>query len=153
MKRRSRTAGMSGPITTSASPYCGAMSRWLTPAAIACSKPAAATSGVEAQKAAPPRTAIELSWPVRPRRRRSMAPSCPSGVCHADGMAEQVKVAVLADTHMRPGRRTAIPPRVVAALGRCDVILHAGDVLTAEVLEELAAYAPVHAVLGNNDHD
>ena len=32
-----------------------------------------------------------------------------------------------------------------------DLVLHAGDVCTAGVLEELAAYAPVHAVLGNND--
>ena len=32
-----------------------------------------------------------------------------------------------------------------------DLILHAGDVCTAAVLDELAAYAPVHAVRGNND--
>jgi putative phosphoesterase len=31
------------------------------------------------------------------------------------------------------------------------VILHAGDVCTAEVLDELAGYAPVYAVRGNND--
>ena len=31
------------------------------------------------------------------------------------------------------------------------MILHAGDVCTAEVLTELSAYAPVRAVLGNND--
>jgi putative phosphoesterase len=29
--------------------------------------------------------------------------------------------------------------------------LHAGDVCTAEVLDELSAFAPVYAVLGNND--
>jgi len=29
--------------------------------------------------------------------------------------------------------------------------LHAGDVCTADVLDELAAYAPVRAVRGNND--
>jgi putative phosphoesterase len=29
--------------------------------------------------------------------------------------------------------------------------LHAGDVCTAEVLDELSAYAPVRAVRGNND--
>jgi putative phosphoesterase len=60
-------------------------------------------------------------------------------------------VVVLADTHMQPDRSTALPSRVVDALMRCDVILHAGDVLTVEVLDELAGYAPVHAVLGNND--
>ena len=32
-----------------------------------------------------------------------------------------------------------------------EVILHAGDVCVASVLEELSAYAPMHAVLGNND--
>ncbi len=32
-----------------------------------------------------------------------------------------------------------------------DLILHAGDVCTASVLTELADYAPVVAVLGNND--
>ncbi len=32
-----------------------------------------------------------------------------------------------------------------------DVILHAGDVCTPDVLDELAAFAPVHVVLGNND--
>jgi putative phosphoesterase len=32
-----------------------------------------------------------------------------------------------------------------------DRILHAGDVCTAAVLDELAQYAPVTAVVGNND--
>jgi uncharacterized protein len=32
-----------------------------------------------------------------------------------------------------------------------DLILHAGDVCTVDVLEELNRYAPVQAVLGNND--
>lgn len=32
-----------------------------------------------------------------------------------------------------------------------DTILHAGDVCTADVLDELSGYAPVHAVRGNND--
>ena len=36
-------------------------------------------------------------------------------------------------------------------LRTADLILHAGDVCTAPVLDELAGYAPVHAVLGNND--
>lgn len=33
------------------------------------------------------------------------------------------------------------------------MILHAGDIVVPEVIQELAAYAPVHAVLGNNDHE
>jgi uncharacterized protein len=61
-----------------------------------------------------------------------------------------VKVVVLADTHA-PRRWKACPPRVGAHLRGADLILHAGDVCTAAVLEELAGYAPVHAVRGNND--
>jgi putative phosphoesterase len=40
---------------------------------------------------------------------------------------------------------------VEAALPHCDVILHAGDVVTRDLLDHLRAFAPVHAVLGNND--
>lgn len=34
----------------------------------------------------------------------------------------------------------------------CDAVLHAGDVVTADLLTALRARRPVHAVLGNNDH-
>jgi uncharacterized protein len=61
-----------------------------------------------------------------------------------------MKVVVLADTHA-PRRWKSCPPVVAAHLRGTDVILHAGDVCTADVLAELSAYAPVHAVLGNND--
>jgi len=61
-----------------------------------------------------------------------------------------VKVVVLADTHA-PRRWRSCPPRVAAQLRGADLVLHAGDVCTADVLDELAAYAPVHAVRGNND--
>jgi putative phosphoesterase len=40
---------------------------------------------------------------------------------------------------------------VAEHLRGADLILHAGDVCTASVLTELADYAPVVAVLGNND--
>jgi putative phosphoesterase len=59
-------------------------------------------------------------------------------------------VVVLADTHA-PRRWRTCPPRVAAQLRGADLILHAGDVCTADVLDELAAYAPVRVVLGNND--
>src|ERR1700739_4718379 len=61
-----------------------------------------------------------------------------------------MKVVVLSDTHA-PRRRRTCPPRGAAELRGADLILHAGDVCTAEVLGELAQYAPVTAVLGNND--
>ena len=61
-----------------------------------------------------------------------------------------MRIVVLADTHA-PRRWRACPPRVAAELRGADLILHAGDVCTASVLAELTQYAPVVAVLGNND--
>jgi putative phosphoesterase len=61
-----------------------------------------------------------------------------------------MKVAVLADTHA-PRSWKSCPPEVARRLHRVDLILHAGDVCRATVLEELAGFAPVRAVLGNND--
>jgi putative phosphoesterase len=61
-----------------------------------------------------------------------------------------VKVVVLSDTHA-PRRWRSCPPQVAGYLRDADLILHAGDVCAAWVLDELAAYAPVRAVLGNND--
>jgi putative phosphoesterase len=46
-----------------------------------------------------------------------------------------------------------LPDGVYSALESADVILHAGDVLIGELLDELSGFAPVHAVLGNNDHE
>jgi putative phosphoesterase len=72
-------------------------------------------------------------------------------------------VVVLSDTHIRRGsvhsargaaRALArLPHAAYHHLERADVILHAGDVLVGEVLDELRGFAPVHAVLGNNDHE
>lgn len=59
-------------------------------------------------------------------------------------------MVVISDTHA-PRRWKSCPPAVAAHLRDADLILHAGDVCTASVLAELAEYAPVHAVLGNND--
>jgi putative phosphoesterase len=61
-----------------------------------------------------------------------------------------MRIVALSDTHA-PRRWKSCPPRVAEHLRHADVILHAGDVCTAPVLDELAAYAPVRAVLGNND--
>ena len=61
-----------------------------------------------------------------------------------------MRVVVLSDTHA-PRRWQACPPRVAEQLRGADLILHAGDVCTAGVLAELEQYAPVTAVLGNND--
>ena len=61
-----------------------------------------------------------------------------------------MRAVVLADTHA-PRRWRQCPPAVAAHLREADLILHAGDVCTAAVLDELSAYAPVRVVLGNND--
>lgn len=61
-----------------------------------------------------------------------------------------MRIAVISDTHA-PRRWRSCPSAVAAVLRGSDLILHAGDVCVAEVLDELTAYAPVHAVVGNND--
>jgi hypothetical protein len=61
-----------------------------------------------------------------------------------------IRIVVLSDTHA-PRRWKSCPPAVAQQLRGADLILHAGDVCTAAVLDELAQYAPVTAVTGNND--
>ena len=61
-------------------------------------------------------------------------------------------LVVLADTHVRDGSGRDLPASVWAAVGGADAVLHAGDVVGAELLARLADHAPVYAVLGNNDH-
>jgi len=62
-----------------------------------------------------------------------------------------VRVGVVADTHLRRGWSRRLPAAALAELERSDVILHAGDLVIPEVLEQLGELAPVSAVLGNND--
>ena len=50
-----------------------------------------------------------------------------------------------------PSRARAFPPPVVEALRQADLILHAGDLATLPILDELKSFAPVHAVAGNVD--
>jgi uncharacterized protein len=61
-----------------------------------------------------------------------------------------MRVVALSDTHA-PRRWRACPPAVAEQLRGADLILHAGDLCTAAVIDELSQYAPVLAVLGNND--
>lgn len=61
-----------------------------------------------------------------------------------------LRVAVVSDTHA-PRFWKAMPAAVAAQLADVDVILHAGDVCVPALLDELAAFAPVHVVAGNND--
>jgi uncharacterized protein len=57
------------------------------------------------------------------------------------------RVGVISDTH------GLVRPEALAALQGSDLILHAGDIGGAEVLERLREIAPVCAVRGNNDRD
>src|SRR5690349_4342907 len=57
------------------------------------------------------------------------------------------KVGVISDTH------ALLRPEAVAALRGSELIIHAGDIGSPEVLEELGRIAPVFAVRGNNDRD
>jgi uncharacterized protein len=66
-------------------------------------------------------------------------------------MGLPVRVMVLADTHIKGSGAGRLPEPAWKLLRSADVILHAGDVVGAEFLDELRALAPVHAVLGNND--
>ena len=52
---------------------------------------------------------------------------------------------------MRAESTRRLPSAVLQALEHVDVILHAGDLVDDSLLTQLAALAPMHAVLGNND--
>lgn len=56
-------------------------------------------------------------------------------------------IGVISDTH------GLLRPEAIAALQGCELILHAGDIGKAQVLEALEAIAPVRAIRGNNDTD
>jgi uncharacterized protein len=57
---------------------------------------------------------------------------------------------ILADTHV-PRVRRELPAELEPHLASSDVVFHAGDVTDPAVLDQLAAHAPVFAVLGNAD--
>lgn len=57
-------------------------------------------------------------------------------------------VGVLSDTHV-PKRGARLPDVVLRHFEDVELILHAGDLSTLAVLDQLSAYAPVEAVQGN----
>ena len=62
-------------------------------------------------------------------------------------------IAVIADTHMPRGNRR-LPAECVERIRIADLLLHAGDIATPEVLDYLARICPpVRAVYGNVDND
>jgi len=60
------------------------------------------------------------------------------------------RLLLISDTHI-PGRARVLPPRVVAEARAADLVIHAGDWVSASVLDELEGHAPVVGVHGNND--
>jgi hypothetical protein len=64
-----------------------------------------------------------------------------------------VVVAVISDTHLPHGSRR-LPDPCVASMRASDLILHAGDFTSAEVVEEIQALGPpLAAVHGNVDSE
>lgn len=61
------------------------------------------------------------------------------------GTKEEKLIGVISDTH------GLVRPQAMEALAGVDMILHAGDVGDAAVLDALREIAPVVAVRGNND--
>ena len=60
-------------------------------------------------------------------------------------------IATISDTHLPRGSRR-LPDACLARLEEADLILHAGDISTVEVLDDIAAIGPpVKAVHGNVD--
>jgi putative phosphoesterase len=56
-----------------------------------------------------------------------------------------MKVGVIADTH------GLLRSEAMNALQGCELIIHAGDIGKAEVIERLATLAPLRVIRGNND--
>ena len=63
------------------------------------------------------------------------------------------RLAVIADSHIFPNGARQLSPHILDYFARAepDLILHAGDICTADVLDQLSAIAPVTAVRGNVD--
>jgi putative phosphoesterase len=56
-----------------------------------------------------------------------------------------LRIGVISDTH------GLLRPRAISALQGVSLIIHAGDIGSPEILEELSRIAPVWAVRGNTD--
>ena len=59
-------------------------------------------------------------------------------------------IGLISDTHI-PDRAKEIPQKVFDAFSEVDLILHAGDLTSLKVIEDLEKIAPVIAIQGNMD--
>ena len=69
-------------------------------------------------------------------------------VFEPSNLKNEILIGVIADTHI-PTRVRKIPEQVKKIFKNVDLIIHAGDIETLEVLEELEEIAPVYAIVGN----
>lgn len=58
-----------------------------------------------------------------------------------------MKIGVISDTHSK-----SLPEAILCAFRKVDLIIHAGDFCSENILEELGSMAPVEAVHGNMDN-
>ena len=59
-------------------------------------------------------------------------------------------IGLISDTHI-PDRARILPTKVIEAFEDVELIIHAGDLTSPKVIEELEEIAPVMAVQGNMD--
>ncbi|MCW2600947.1 MAG: phosphodiesterase, family [Frankiales bacterium] len=62
-----------------------------------------------------------------------------------------MRLLLIADTHV-PQRATDLPPEVWQAVDDADLVVHAGDWVSLDLLDRLEARADVLGCWGNNDH-
>ncbi len=60
-----------------------------------------------------------------------------------------MKIAVISDTHLHS--TAGLAPRILLELQQADMIVHAGDAVTLELIEDIRRLGPLHAVCGNMD--
>lgn len=63
----------------------------------------------------------------------------------------KVRIGILSDTHI-PEVMPSLPERVTEAFKGLDLILHAGDIFSPVVLDELEKVAPVFCARGDDDY-
>jgi putative phosphoesterase len=63
-----------------------------------------------------------------------------------------MRIGLIADTHM-PGSLADLWPQAYSAFADVDLILHAGDLHTLDVVDELGKLAPIYVARGNGDMD
>ena len=80
-------------------------------------------------------------WQNRPEVGHPESPARP----HTTDTQNSILIGVISDTH------GLLRPEALVALRGVDHIIHAGDVGAPEILDQLAAIAPVTAVRGNVD--